>query len=110
MRYSCLVNLSTFCGSLGLRGWEKYISAHTVPKEQFHYHQAELDGSGGSSYINAVVLRQEEDYSSWANLADRVLEQCYYYIQSRRVVVSAIINESGMMTEWIETFGIYLSL
>jgi len=48
------------------------------PKEQFLYHQAGSDGRGGSSYIDAVVLRQKDDNSGWTSAADGTLEQRYY--------------------------------
>ena len=82
------------------------------PKEQFLYHQAGLDGSGGSSYIDAVVLRQKDDNSGWTNLADGVLEQRYYYCQNWRADVAAIVTSGGKMMEWVKysSYGVPIGL
>ncbi len=72
------------------------------PKELFLYHQAGLDGSGGSSYIDAVVLRQKNDNSGWTNAADGTLEQRYYYCQNWRADVVAIVTSAGKMMEWVK--------
>jgi len=55
-------------------------------------------------YIDAVVLRQRDDNSGWANLADGVLEQRYYYCQNWRADVSVIVHGSGMMMVLINRF------
>jgi len=69
-------------------------------------------GSDGSSYIDTVVLRQKDDNSGWTSAADGVLEQRYYYCQNWRADVSAIVNASGKMMEWVKysSYGIPFGL
>jgi len=69
-------------------------------------------GSDGSSYIDAVVLRQKDDNSGWLNAADGTLEQRYYYCQNWRADVAAIVNASGEMMEWVtySSYGVPIGL
>ena len=82
------------------------------PKELFVYHQAGLDGSGGSSYIDSVILRQRDANSGWASAADGTLEERRYYCQNWRADVSAIITSGGLIVEWAKytAYGIPFGL
>ncbi len=52
------------------------------PKERFVYHNAGLAGGGGSSYIDAVVLRDRDANTAWEDEADGTLEERVYYCQN----------------------------
>ncbi|GEM_PF-3770657 len=82
------------------------------PKELFAYHQAGLDGAGGSSYIDSVILRQRDDNSGWTSAADGTLEQRRYYCQNWRADVSAVVTSGGVMVEWAKftAYGIPIGL
>ena len=82
------------------------------PKELFVYHQAGLDGSGSSSYIDSVILRQRDANSGWTSAADGTLEERRYYCQNWRADVSAIITSGGLIVEWAKysSYGIPFGL
>lgn len=42
-----------------------YRNSDSSPKERFVYHAAGFAGSGSSSYIDAVVLRDADRNSGW---------------------------------------------
>lgn len=73
------------------------------PKEEFVHHQAGLDGRGGSSYIDLVVLRDRDgDNAAWTTAADGTMEERIYYAQNRHADVSAIVTSGGVMVEWVK--------
>ncbi len=82
------------------------------PKELFVYHQAGLDGAGGSSYIDSVILRQRDANSGWTSAADSTMEERRYYCQNWRADVSAIITSGGLIVEWAKysAYGIPFGL
>ncbi len=69
-------------------------------KEAFVYHQAGLDGSGSSSYIDSVILRQKDANSGWTSAADGTMEQRRYYCQNWRNDVSVVLTSAAVMVEW----------
>jgi len=70
------------------------------PKEVFVSHQAGLDGSGSSSYIDSVILRQRDANSGWGNAADGTMEERRNFCQNWRSDVSALLTSAGVMVEW----------
>ncbi len=82
------------------------------PKELFVPHQAGLDGAGGSSYINGVVLRQRDANSGWTSAGDGTLEERRYYCQNWRGDLSAILTSGGLIAEWAKytSYGIPFGL
>ena len=78
---------------------ETYRDDHTSidadPKERFDYHGAGLAGSGGSSYIDRVILRDRDHNSGWSSAADGTLEERVYLLQNWRADVVAIILPNG---------------
>ncbi len=82
------------------------------PKELFVSHQAGLDGQGGSSYIDSVILRQRDANSGWTSAADGTMEERRYYCQNWRADVSAIITSGGLIVEWAKysSYGIPFGL
>ncbi|MBK6940452.1 MAG: hypothetical protein IPH13_09665 [Planctomycetes bacterium] len=78
-----------------------YRESDANPKEEFVHHQAGRDGSGSSSYIDLVVLRDRDgDNAAWTSAADGTLEERIYYAQNRHADVSATITSAGVMVEW----------
>ncbi len=71
------------------------------PKERFVYHNAGLDGYGGSSYIDAVILRDRDANTPWPDEADGTLEERVYYCQNWRADVVALFNSSGHMLQQV---------
>jgi len=72
------------------------------PKEAFVSHQAGLDGAGGSSYIDSVILRQRDANSGWTSAADGTMEERRYYCQNWRNDVSVMLTSAGVMVEWVK--------
>lgn len=64
-------------------------------REQFVYHNAGLDGRGGSSYIDDVVLR-DRDTTGNGTLDERV-----YYCQNWRHDVVTLLDDAGAVVEHI---------
>jgi hypothetical protein len=63
------------------------------PKEQFVYHHAGLAEPGSaSSYIDALIMRDRDANSGWANAADSTMEERIFYCQNWRADVVALIN------------------
>ena len=65
------------------------------PKEQFVYQNAGLGGSGGSSYIDSVILRDRDANTAWEDEADPTLEERTYYCQNWRADVVALMTSDG---------------
>ncbi|MCC6228391.1 MAG: hypothetical protein IT432_04100 [Phycisphaerales bacterium] len=74
----------------------------TSPKELFAYHNAGMNGRGGSSYIDSVILRDKDANTAWTSAADGTCEERIYYVQNWRADVSAILSEAGIVKEWIK--------
>ncbi len=71
-----------------------------------------LDGAGGSSYIDSVILRQKDSNSGWTSAADGTMEQRRYYCQNWRNDVSVILTSAAVMVEWAKfsAYGIPIGL
>ncbi len=59
------------------------------------YHNAGLAGTGGSSYIDSVILRDRDANTAWESQADGTLEERVYYCQNWRADVVALMTDSG---------------
>ena len=70
------------------------------PKEEWVNQLAGKDGTAGSSYINAIVLRDKDANTAWTSASDGTLEERYYYCQNWRGDVSAMVNSGRKLTEW----------
>lgn len=83
-----------------------YRGSDTSPKEQFVFHAAGTGGTGGSSYIDSVVLRDKDANTAWTSASDSTLEDRIYYCQNWRNDVSVLVKpESGNgleIVEWIK--------
>lgn len=69
------------------------------PKERFVYHAAGLDGNGGSSYIDAVILRNRDNTDKWQNESDGVLEARHYICQNWRNDTALVATDAGELVE-----------
>jgi RHS repeat-associated protein len=74
--------------------------------ERFVYHAAGLDGLGGGSYIDALVLRDRDADGNGS------LEERHYYCQSWRHDVVAIIDHQGRQIEHMRytPYGVPISI
>jgi RHS repeat-associated protein len=54
------------------------------PKERFVFHAAGLDGSGGSSYLDSLVLTQRDLNTTWGSAADSDAEAWHYPLTNWR--------------------------
>ena len=69
------------------------------PKERFLHHTAGGNGSGGSSYIDQVVLRERDANTNWHASSDGTLEERLYYCQNWRHDVVALVTSAGALRE-----------
>lgn len=90
----------------------RYRESDSSPKEDFVPHQAGLDGSGRSSYIDLVVCRNKDANTVWTSASDGNLEERIYYCQNWRADVSVIVAATGTMKEWVKysAYGIPFGL
>ncbi|MCH8151435.1 MAG: RHS repeat-associated core domain-containing protein [Planctomycetes bacterium] len=90
-----------------------YRDSDSSPKEQFVYHNAGLNGFGGSSYIDTVVLRDKDANTAWSAASDGTLEERIYYCHNWRGDVSVLITDTGNeMVEWVKysSYGVPFGL
>jgi hypothetical protein len=77
-------------------------------KEMFIYHAAGLAGSwglGGSSYIDAVILRAGYDPEDWTNPVDAEpggFTHIHYLLQNWRGDVSLVVTDAARVIEWVQ--------
>lgn len=74
-----------------------YHDSDGSPKSEFIHHNAGLDGRGGSSYIDSVILRDRD-----ASGDPSVMEERVYFCQNWRHDVVAIVSDTGKMLEWVD--------
>ncbi|MBX3377511.1 MAG: hypothetical protein KF678_10975 [Phycisphaeraceae bacterium] len=75
------------------------------PKERFVYHAAGLDGNGGSSYIDAMVLRDRDVDTPWDEESDGVLEVRHYLCQNWRNDTALVATDAGALVEHTKFSG-----
>jgi RHS repeat-associated protein len=80
----------------------RYRESDTSPKEDFVPHQAGIDGSGRSSYVDLAICRNKDANTTWTSASDGTLEERLYYCQNWRADVSVILTSSGTMKEWVK--------
>ena len=83
-----------------------------APKEQFYYNAAGLGGTGGSSYIDSVILRDRDSLNDdppggtelchvdWSAEPADTLDERRYLCQNWRADVSSVITDTGRMRQW----------
>lgn len=77
-------------------------SADSSPKERFIYRNAGVAGSGSSSYIDEVILRDRDNTggaAGWDAASDGTLEERAYYLHNWRHDVVALISDQGYVLE-----------
>jgi RHS repeat-associated protein len=74
------------------------------PTERWVHHAAGLAGTGGSSYIDSVVLRDRDVVLSGtgASYGGDALEERVYVLQNWRADVVATLGRTGTLIEWIQ--------
>src|SRR5262245_36666581 len=75
-----------------------YRNQDDDPKDLFVYHAAGARGFGGSSYIDAVALR-DSDGEAWTAEGGATLTERRYYCQNWRADVCVVLNTLG---DWLE--------
>ncbi len=82
------------------------------PKEVFVHHAAGVDGTGGSSYLDAMILRDRDASTAWHEEADAAREERRYSCHNWRGDVGAILSASGRMVEWVKysAYGVPFAL
>jgi RHS repeat-associated protein len=79
-----------------------FLDDDSTPKEAWVYHHAGMKGTGSSSYIDSVVLRDRDANSSgWLGSSDGTLEQRHYYCQNWRADVVVLALNSGTPAEFV---------
>ncbi len=53
-----------------------------APEDRFVFHAAGLAGRGSSSYIGAVIMRDQDAKTAWDAASDATLEERRYYCQN----------------------------
>ncbi|MCH8342427.1 MAG: RHS repeat-associated core domain-containing protein [Planctomycetes bacterium] len=89
-----------------------FRASDSSPKEQFVYHNAGLDGFGGSSYIDTVVLRDKDANTAWSTASDGTLEERIYYCHNWRGDVVALIDDTADQVEQVRysSYGVPFGL
>jgi RHS repeat-associated protein len=74
------------------------------PTERWVHHAAGLAGSGSSSYIDSVVLRDRDVVLSGtgSSYGGDALEERVYVLQNWRADVVATLGRTGTLIEWIQ--------
>jgi len=79
-----------------------YRGGDADPREVFVWHAAGVDGGGDSSYIDSVVLRQDDNSTAWTAEPD-VLGRRVYPLQNWRADVVAVFDASeGVVAERVK--------
>jgi RHS repeat-associated protein len=77
-------------------------AADSDPKERFIFHAAGVAGSGGSSYIDEVILRDRDNTSGWSTSSDGTLEERFFHLHNWRHDVIALGKSSGTLVERVK--------
>ena len=57
---------------------------------------------GAGSSLDLLVMRDRDANTAWTTASDGTLEERLYYCQNWRADVSAIVDSSGQMMEWVK--------
>jgi RHS repeat-associated protein len=108
-------NVVWFAYDVRWRQVASFINSDSNPKEAFVYHNAGgagLAGKGGSSYIDAVVLRDRDNTTSFPETADATLEERRYILQNWRADVSVVLTPAGAQVEAVKysAYGVPIAI
>jgi len=79
-----------------------YRGSDTDPRELFVWHSAGMDGDGGSSYIDSIVLRQDDTSTAWTAAPD-TLNRRIYPLQNWRADTVAVYDvNAGVIAERVK--------
>jgi RHS repeat-associated protein len=79
-----------------------YRGSDTDPREVFVWHSAGLDGGGGSSYIDSIVLRQDDTTTAWTAAPDTLNRRVYPMQNWRADVVAMYDLNEGIIAERVK--------
>lgn len=80
-----------------------YLEGDDDPKELYVHHNAGLGGFGGSTSIDAAVLRDKDANTTWPSASDGTPEQRYDLCQNWRADVVAVLKHDGSgVVEWVK--------
>jgi site-specific DNA recombinase len=74
----------------------EFIEDIPYPESVYVHHAAGLDGHGGSSYIDSLILRDRSPGG------EEVRDERRYYCQNWRSDVSVILTDDGSIVEWVK--------
>jgi YD repeat-containing protein len=77
-------------------------AADANPKERFVFHHAGLAGSGGSGYIDEVILRDRDNTSGFTAASDGTLEERFFHLHNWRHDVIALGKSDGTLVERVK--------
>jgi RHS repeat-associated protein len=77
-------------------------AADSDPKERFIFHHAGLAGSGGSGYIDEVILRDRDNTSGFTASSDGTLEERFFHLHNWRHDVIALGKPDGTLVERVK--------
>jgi RHS repeat-associated protein len=79
-------------------------AADSDPKERFVFHHAGLAGSGGSGYIDEVILRDRDNSGGggWVAASDGTLEERFFHLHNWRHDVIALGKPDGTLVERVK--------
>jgi RHS repeat-associated protein len=77
-------------------------AADSDPKERFVFHHAGLAGSGGSGYIDEVILRDRDNTSGFTASSDGTLEERFFHLHNWRHDVIGLGKPDGTLVERVK--------
>ncbi|HRI89933.1 MAG TPA: RHS repeat-associated core domain-containing protein, partial [Candidatus Hydrogenedentes bacterium] len=79
-------------------------AADSDPKERFIHHAAGVTGSGSSSYIDDVILRDRDNSggAGWLTTSDGTLEERFFHLHNWRHDVIALGKTDGVLVERVK--------
>ncbi len=97
-----------FCHDDRWRIIATFRGSDSDPKERFVYHNAGLGGSGGGSYIDAMILAERDETAAFTAAADGTLEKRRSYGQKRggwRSDTAMLATDTGKLIENVKYYS-----
>lgn len=80
----------------------RFRESDANPKEEFVHHQAALDGLDWASIASLLAFKSRDANTAWTSASDGTLEYRAYYCENWSGALSAIIQSTGSLREWIQ--------